>query len=93
MSDETQTLYDAWLADKPECVKELAKKFNPSSIFDIGGEIYYLIGFAEPDEGDPEGAGLIISKFNPATDYDSAMANKYYICAKHFENCECERRH
>lgn len=67
---------EEWLLTRPECVQQLAKEFPIGSTFDIDGETFHLIGWTEGD-------ALIVSKIDPAEDYEWALECKEYFHAYH----------
>ncbi len=71
----------AWLATQPKRVKQLAKEFPPGTEFAVDETRYYVIGYQEPDT-------LIISKHNPALDYQAATRDKQMIHAEHLRKGE-----
>lgn len=79
MQEVFEKALEAWIASRPECVRQLAARFPPGDrIEGPSGTIYYIIGYTEDDM-------LIVSPVKPWEDYDAALANKHYICAKHLE--------
>ncbi len=71
-----------WLATQPKHIKRLAKEFPPGYEFEIDEIRYYVIGYHDNDIED-EADVLVISRFNPALDYDNAVKDKKLICANH----------
>lgn len=73
--------FEEWLATRPECVQELAKIFRPMDMVIFGGAVYYVIGYTEDDM-------LIVSKTNPAEDYEKALVDREFFCVKHLKTLE-----
>lgn len=81
--EETEMTYEEWLASRPACVQELAKRFPLGSTFMVKGEKHYLMGYTENE--DPEEQCLILSPINPSIDYEASKAASIYAHARHFE--------
>lgn len=77
MDLETQKQWQEWIESRPPSVQQLAAKFPPESKFVIHGVRYYLLGYTEDEV-------LIVTKVNPALEYESAMESKEYVHASHF---------
>ncbi len=73
--DKKQAMKE-WLRGRPKAVKQLAKEFPPGYEFEINEIRYYVIGYHEPD-------ALVISKHNPALDYQNATKDNQMIHAEH----------
>lgn len=73
---ERQAALAEWIASRPECVQKLAAEFPLGSSFKVRGETLYLVGYNENDS-------LIVSRFNPAIDYEAATSSQQYLCASH----------
>jgi hypothetical protein len=70
--------YRKWLASRPPVVQALAEEFPAGSVFKREGfPDYYLLGWTENDL-------LIVSKIDPAMDYDGARACQEYMHAHHY---------
>lgn len=74
--DERKAALAEWIASRPESVQKLAAEFPLGTAFEVKGRILYLVGYNEDDS-------LIVSRFNPATDYEAANENREYLCASH----------
>ncbi len=70
--------YEQWLLTRPEAVQAIGWFIRPGDRLVLGGEILYLLGFGEYEEG----VGLIVSRVDPAHDYEGAKASRVYICPK-----------
>lgn len=87
--------YLDWLAGRPGCVRRLLRQFTPNNKMETqDGEILFLLGASECDHDDEgsctrieehDGGELIVSRINPATDYEGAMATREYICGSCIE--------
>lgn len=77
-----------WFRTRPLVVQKAHDIWSYADRFQIHGEEFYLLGFAETDDseksGDPYDLMLILSEVDPTKDYDRAMANKMRMCARHF---------
>ena len=75
MSDDIQT----WIATRPECVQEMARKFpHGSAVMMPEGRTAWLVGWSEPDS-------LLLSFTSPHEDYDRAVKERFPVCCSHFE--------
>jgi hypothetical protein len=80
MTIESYDSLKAWLASRPESVQRLAREFPLDSMFNVNGQMYYLLGYTEQDV-------LILTPINPTTDdehYERAMKEQIFVCADHF---------
>lgn len=73
---ESHDCIEAWLASRPECVQKLFAEFPPESKVRVGNEYFYVLGYTENDE-------IIITLHNPGEDYDAAINDQRFVCAKH----------
>lgn len=69
--------YEDWLASRPQCVQDAAKKWPPATQVLIGDQIHWTIGYAEHKD---DTVGLLVSATNPNDDYETAVANAFEIC-------------
>lgn len=76
MAGSNRSAMEEWLSTRPRCVQEMAREFPPGASFIMAGVLHYIVGYREPDV-------LMVSPFNPAVDYDRALAHKKYMCAEH----------
>lgn len=63
----------AWLAGRPEIVKQTARRYPLGTAFDIHDQMMYVTSYYED-------GGVSVSPFHLAEDYDKAMANRQPIC-------------
>lgn len=74
--DERKAAHAAWIASRPESIRRLAAEFPLGASFAIGDRVLYLVGYNEDDS-------LLVSRYNPATDYESATTHPERLCASH----------
>lgn len=67
-----------WLEAQPEAIRKLAAEFPLGQGFQTKeGKRIFLIGYQEPDT-------LIFSFTDPRENYQEAVKNRMYSCAKHY---------
>lgn len=76
--EERQVRWRAWLAEKPECVRETALKYPPGTSFLLHEQIMHVIGYDENVQD--KVCGLLLSPIDPAMDFAAAVANQQPIC-------------
>jgi hypothetical protein len=42
---------EAWLKDRPECIRAAVRKRNPYKLYRMDGFIVFIMSYLEPDEG------------------------------------------
>lgn len=66
---------EEWLKDRPQVVKDMARKFPPGSfITDHNGVKLWVVAYNED-------GGLSVSETNPGEDYKKAVATRKQVCA------------
>lgn len=78
-----------WFKSRPPIVQKAFFIWRIGNVYQVQGKNCYLLGFTETDTSkktdDPKDLMLILTELNPAIDYDKAMAEKFLVCARHFE--------
>lgn len=79
IDSEERREFEAWYASRPAAVQALVRKFPAgATVVRLEGVDHFVLGYTEDDK-------LIVSQVDPTSDYDRAMAEKVYVCAKHLE--------
>lgn len=73
--EDVKESFEAWLAERPECVRKLAAEFPPGTRIFHRERIWWLLGYTESDE-------LIITDSSPFEDYDKAVEAKKIVHAQ-----------
>jgi len=82
VSDEAKKIMEEWLKDKPESVKELARRHPLGTVFVIRNVRHYLMGYLDGGEG------LILSTVNPGEDYDKAIEQRRVVSYRNLQIIE-----
>ena len=70
----TKSLLDKWLEGRPRVIRDLAHEFPPGTPLRArDGSVAYVVGYCED-------GGVTMSSVPPGTDYDEAMASRFYVC-------------
>lgn len=74
--------YKAWLAARPKCVQDAAKKFTPGSrvFMEDTGRVLHIVGYAEMSD---KMVWLHVSETDPCEDYKKATENTELLCPNH----------
>ena len=73
----------SWFKSRPKHIQKLFRKYPIFTRLNIDSIKYYLVGIDESKKKGNE--MLIISKYNPLTDYQLAVNNKVKIHIKHLK--------
>jgi hypothetical protein len=65
--------FEDWLKDRPDIIKQLAKKYPPGTCFNLHNQFMWVIGYNED-------GGLSITSIDPHINYQEAVKQKIHVC-------------
>ena len=86
--EERRAKDEAWIADRPECVRQIARRFPIRSILNLPDRYRFpmhVIGYTEEDH-------LIVTPYDPLENAELAYLVREYIAVADLEGVEIQRR-
>ena len=73
MNQEQKSMWEEWLATRPEVVRQMARRYPPGTKFRIHDEVMHVMSYEES-------GGLSVTATDPAEDYEKAVAERQPLC-------------
>jgi hypothetical protein len=70
----------AWYETRPEPIQRLIRSYPAGVGMSIDGRTAWVVSYCETEGGDP---GVMFSHTDPRSDYEGAMAARFFVCADH----------